>query len=110
MLEYSAFYPMTEKLIVLAHERDVVVIVMRPLGGSGRTSAIRTKIQTSDEPVFLNPTMLLRYVLCIPNNSVAIPGASYPSRIQENVELAQTYEPLDASQKRRCKEEAKSLF
>ena len=109
MLEYSVFYPVTEELIGLAHERDVGVIVMRPLGGSGRTSAIRTKIRTSDEPVYLTPTMLLRYVLSNPNISVAIPGARYPSRIRENVELALTFESLDASQKRRCEEEAELL-
>ena len=110
MLEYSAFFPVTEELIALAHERNVGVIVMRPLGGSGRTSAIRTQMRTSDEPVFLTPAILLRYVLSNPNISVAIPGARYPSRIRENVELALTFQPLDASLKRRCEEEAKLLF
>ena len=110
MLEYSAFHAVTEELIALAHERDVGVIVMRPLGGSGRASAIRTQMRTSDEPVYVTPTMLLRYVLSNPNISVAIPGARYPCRIRENAELALTYQPLDESQRRRCEEEAKLLF
>jgi len=46
-----------------------------------------------EEAVFLTPTMMLRYVLSNPNISVAIPGARYPSRIRENVELVLTYQP-----------------
>ena len=106
MLEYSAFFRQTEGLISLAREREVGVIVMRPLGGSGRTSSIRTQMRAADQEVFLTPTMLLRYVLSNPDISVAIPGARYPSRIRENVELAAAYEPLEESEKRRCEEEA----
>ena len=106
MLEYSAFFPQTEGLISLARERDVGVIVMRPLGGSGRTSSIRTQMQSEDQEVFLTPTMLLRYVLSNPDISVAIPGARYPSRIRENVNLAVAYEPIGDSEKRKCEEEA----
>ena len=102
MLEHSAFFPQTEELIALAKERDVGVIVMRPLGGSGRTSSIRTQMQDSEHEVFLTPRMLLRYVLSNPHISVAIAGARYPSRIRENVDLALTYEPLDEAEKSVC--------
>jgi predicted aldo/keto reductase-like oxidoreductase len=83
---------------------------MRPLGGSGRMSSIRTQMQAGEREVFLTPAMLLRYVLSNPNISVAIPGVRYPSRVSENVELAGSYEPLSESEKRRCEEEAQSLF
>ena len=102
MLEYSAFFPQTQDLVTLAKEWDVGVIVMRPLGGSGRMSSIRTQMHGSDHEVFLTPSMLLRYVLSNPHISVAIAGARYPSRIRENVDLALTYKPLDATEKCAC--------
>jgi predicted aldo/keto reductase-like oxidoreductase len=110
MLEYSAFYNDTEPLIELAMEHDIGVIVMRPLGGSGRTSAIRTQMQATQQKFFLTPKMLLRYVFSNPKISVAIPGARYPERIQENVELASNYQPLDEVLKRQCEQEAVALF
>ena len=110
MLEYSAFYPETARLITLAKERDVGVIVMRPLGGSGRTSSIRTQMQTAAHEVFLTPAMLLRYVLSNPDISVAIPGVRYPSRVRQNVELALSYQPLDESEKRESERQARLLF
>ena len=109
MLEYSAFFPATERLIKLAKERDVGVIVMRPLGGSGRMSSIRTRMASGEQSV-PTPAVLLRYVLCNPDISVAIPGARYPSRITENVGVASRYEPLDADEKRACEEEGRRLY
>ncbi|MSP22962.1 MAG: aldo/keto reductase [Dehalococcoidia bacterium] len=93
MLEYSAFYPQSAPLLALAHERDIGVIVMRPLGGSGRTSVIRGRLAAGTAGL-LTPASLLRYVLSNPAISVAIPGASYPSRVHENVATASSYEPL----------------
>ena len=109
MLEHSAFFRQMEGLISLAVERDVGVVVMRPLGGSGRTSAIRTRMRTQEGEAFLTPAMLLRYVLSNPEISVAIPGARYPSRIRENVDLARSYRPLDSAEKRACEREAARL-
>ena len=110
MLEYSAFFPQTERLISLASSEDVGVIVMRPLGGSGRTSSIRTRMRESDPDMFLKPSMLLRYVLSNPGVSVAIPGARYPSRVRQNVELASSYVPLTDQEKGKCETEAGLLF
>ncbi|MBI4497516.1 MAG: aldo/keto reductase [Chloroflexi bacterium] len=106
MLEYSAFSPETERLIGLAQERDVGVIVMRPLGGSGRMTTLRGIRHAAGPERLLSPAMLLRYVLSHPGISVAIPGARYPSRVRENVDLALTYHPLDDAQKRACEAEA----
>ena len=107
MLEYSAFFRQAEALIPLAKENDVGVVVMRPLGGSGRMSSTRTQMQSPDHNVFLTPTMLLRYVLSNPDVSVAIPGARYPTRIRQNVDLALTYVPLDETEMRACEDEAR---
>ncbi len=109
MLEYSAFYPATAPLIDLAAEHDVGVIVMRPVGGSGRTSAMRGRIAGGyDGP--LTPANLLRYVWSNPGVSVAIPGARYPSRIHENVATAADWSPMDEAERRALEAEAARLY
>ena len=109
MLEYSAFFPGSASLIELAAQHDVGVIVMRPLGGSGRTSAMRSSISEGyDGP--LTPANLLRYVLSNPNVSVAIPGARHPARIEANVATATSYEPMPLDERRALEEEAGRLY
>ena len=109
MLEYSAFFPATVPLIDLAVEHDVGVIVMRPVGGSGRTSAMRGRIAEGyDGP--LTPANLLRYVWSNPGVSVAIPGARYPSRVAGNVATARDWRPMDEAERRALEEEAARLY
>ncbi len=108
MLEYSAFYTESEDLIDLAAEAGVGVIVMRPLGGSGRMSTLRTLNARGDTD--LTPELLLRYVLSNPGVSVAIPGARYPDRVRRNVALCLDYEPLTDAEKRRCEQAAEALY
>ncbi len=109
MLEYSAFYPATAPLIDLAGEHDVGVIVMRPVGGSGRTSAMRGRIAKGyDGP--LTPANLLRYVWSNPGVSVAIPGARYPSRVHENVATASDWLPMDEDECLALEAEAARLY
>ena len=109
MLEYSAFSPETAPLIDLAAQHDVGVIVMRPLGGSGRTSAIRTAIAEGyDGP--LTPANLLRYVLSNANVHTAIPGARHPSRIESNVHTASHYEPMPLGDRHALEVEAARLY
>ncbi len=109
MLEYSAFFPQTAPLIDLAAEHDVGVIVMRPVGGSGRTTTMRGMLADGyDGP--LTPANLLRYVWSHPGVSVAIPGARYPSRIHENVATALSYEPMSDAEKREIEQAASELY
>ncbi len=109
MLEYSAFFPDTATLIDLAAEMGVGVIVMRPLGGSGRTSVMRGRIAEGYAGE-LTPANLLRYVLSHPGVSTAIPGARYPSRIHENATVASAYRPMDATTRHRLEDEAGRLY
>ena len=109
MLEYSAFFGETASLIGLAHELDVGVIAMRPLGGSGRTSVMRGRMAEGYAGP-LTPASLLRYVLTNPGVSTAIPGARHPSRISENVATASSYEPMDAAARHVLEDEAKRLY
>lgn len=109
MLEYSAFFAGTASLIDLAAEHDVGVIVMRPLGGSGRTSVIRGWLADGyDGP--LTPANLLRYVWSNPGVSVAIPGARHPSRIHDNVATATSYKPLGEAERAALEAEAARLY
>lgn len=109
MLEYSAFFPQTARLITLAARHDVGVIVMRPLGGSGRTSTMRGDIEAGYAGP-LTPANLLRYVLSNPDVSVAIPGARYPSRVVENAAAASSYTPMTGAERRELEEAAASLY
>lgn len=109
MLEYSAYFTETAPLITLAAAHDVGVIVMRPLGGSGRTSIMRGATADGyDGP--LTASNLLRYVFSNPGVSVAIPGARYPSRIHENVATASGYEPMSLDERRMLEDEAARYY
>ena len=109
MLEYSAFYPESAPLIELATERDVGVIVMRPVGGSGRTTTMRGMMAEGSAGA-LTPANLLRYVLSNPGISVAIPGARYVSRIEENVATVSGMLVMDAAEKRELEAAAARLW
>lgn len=109
MVEYSAFFPASAPLIDLAAQRDVGVIVMRPVGGSGRTSVMRGRMADGSSGA-LTPANLLRYVWSNPGVSVAIPGARYPSRVRENVETALNYQPMTEREKREIEAAAKELY
>lgn len=109
MLEYSAFYPESAPLIELAAEHDIGVIVMRPVGGSGRTSTMRGRI-TEGSAGILTPANLLGYVLSNPAVSVAIPGARYPTRIVENVATASSYEAMSPAERQELEEAAARLY
>jgi hypothetical protein len=109
MLEYSAFFPTTAPLVDLAAERGVGVIVMRPLGGSGRTSVMRGHVADGYQGP-LTPANLLRYVLSNPGVSVAIPGARHPSRVRQNVETALDYEPMGAAERAALEAAAAGLY
>jgi predicted aldo/keto reductase-like oxidoreductase len=109
MLEYSAFFPQTAPLIDLAASLDVGVIVMRPLGGSGRTSVMRGRLEAGTAGV-LTPANLLRYVLSNPGVSTAIPGARYPARIHANVAVASDYALMNEAERRQLEEAARELY
>lgn len=109
MLEYSAFFPQTAPLIALAADLDVGVIVMRPLGGSGRTSVMRGRLADGTAGD-LTPANLLRYVLSNPGVSTAIPGARHPSRIEDNAAVATSYEPMEPDERAHLEALAAELY
>ena len=110
MVEYSAFYTDSKDLLELAHSLNVGIIVMRPLGGSGRTSSIRKAQRKSQDYQGVTPGMLLKYVLSNQDISVAIPGVRYPSRISENISVASSYSSLNELEKAKIEFLASELF
>lgn len=89
-LKYSAFNVRHEDLIRLAHERDIGVIVMKPLGGFGMPG----ELKASSHRERLNPRSLLRYALSNPDVSVVIPGMRFTWEVDENFALAAGYEAM----------------
>ena len=109
MLEYSAFSPHSAPLIELAAGTDIGVIVMRPVGGSGRTSTMRGNI-ASGYVGPLTPANLLRYVLSNAGVSVAIPGARYPDRVLQNAATAAEYAPMSPDERAEIEAAAAGLY
>jgi aryl-alcohol dehydrogenase-like predicted oxidoreductase len=109
MVEYSAFYADSAPLLALAAEHDIGVIAMRPLGGSGRTSVMRTRIEAGTAGV-LTPANLLRYVLANPAVSVVIPGARYPDRVRANVATVAEMEPMGEGERAEIEAAADELY
>ena len=110
MIEYSAFYPISKDLLELAKQNNVGVIIMRPLGGSGRTSSIRNQMRNPNFKLSITPQQLLKYVFSNPNVSTAIVGARFPSRIIENVISASNYDILNDSEIKTSEKDAELLF
>jgi len=106
LLMYSPFNRETERPISLARERDIGIIVMKAMGGSGMLGTLRS----AEHKTALNPKTLLRYALSNPDVSVVLSGMRFPWEVEENVELALSYEPMTEAEKGYLNQEADSLF
>jgi len=102
-LKYNPFERETGRIVSLAQEEDIGVIVMKPFGGLGMPATLRA-YQT---PV--NPKTMLRYALSNPSISVVIPGVRFPWEVEDNVALAASYEPMSPSEIGSCDGEADAL-
>tara|TARA_Y100000996_G_scaffold304797_1_gene241972 strand:- start:2214 stop:3044 length:831 start_codon:yes stop_codon:yes gene_type:complete len=110
MIEYSAFYSDTYNLTKKAKQNDIGVIGMRPLGGSGRMTTLRTLKDRN--PLFdtITPSYLLEFVLSNTNIAVSIVGSRYPDRVQSNVITALDYKVLNENEREKCIQSAGELF
>ena len=102
-LRYNPFEREARHVVSLARERDIGIIVMKPLGGLGMPATLRG-YQTP-----LNPKTMLRYALSNPSISVVIPGVRFPLEVEDNVALAASYEPMAPAEISSCDEEADAL-
>ena len=110
MIEYSAFYSETYNLTKKAYQNDIGVIAMRPFGGSGRMTSLRTVMERNSLLDNITPSNLLEFVLSNSNIAVSIVGTRYPDRVKSNVETALHYKHLNNSEKEKCKQAAGKLF
>ena len=105
-LKYSVFNLRHEDLIRLAHERDIGVIVMKPLGGFGMPG----ELKASTHRERLNAETLLRYALSNPDVSVVIPGMRFAWEVEENFALAATYDTMTAAEKAGLRRDAEGYL
>ena len=110
MIEYSAFYSETYNLTKKAYQNDIGVIAMRPFGGSGRMTSLRTVMERNSLLDNITPSNLLEFVLSNSNIAVSIVGTRYPDRVKSNVETVLHYKHLNNSEKEKCKQAAGKLF
>ncbi|MDY6835605.1 MAG: aldo/keto reductase [Chloroflexota bacterium] len=104
-VDYSAYNPIMAHFVLQAKQKDIGVIVMKPLGGAGRVGSIGS----SEYKGWISAKALLHYLLSDSNISVAIPGARFVWEVEELVELAHSYESMTALQRAFCEAEAKFL-
>ncbi|MGQ9571916.1 MAG: aldo/keto reductase [Dehalococcoidia bacterium] len=105
-LKYSAFNTAGEELIRMAQERDIAVIAMKPFGGFGMMSWLKTSPQAR----FLNARTLLRFALSNRHVSVVIPGMRFPWEVEENVAVATSYERLRPAERERLRQRAQAFM
>jgi aryl-alcohol dehydrogenase-like predicted oxidoreductase len=105
-LKYSVFNLRHEDLIRLAHERDIGVIVMKPLGGFGMAGALKNSPYRDR----LSAKTLLRYVLSNPAVSVVIPGMRFAWEVEENFTLAASYKPMAPAEKAGLRQDAEGYL
>jgi hypothetical protein len=105
-MKYSAFNMAGEALIRLAHERDIGVIAMKPLGGFGMVGWLKSSPQAK----FLNARTLLRYALSNRYLSLVIPGMRFPWEAEENVAVATSYHCLTPAQRERLRKRAQAFL
>ncbi len=105
-IKYSAFNTEGAALIRLAHERDIGVIAMKPLGGFGMLGWLKS----SPHARFLSARTLLRYALSNRYLSVVIPGMRFPWEAEENVALASSYGRMTPAQRERLRRRAQAFL
>ncbi|MFN0093727.1 MAG: aldo/keto reductase [Dehalococcoidia bacterium] len=107
MLDFSAFAPESRSTVQDAAVVGLGVIVMRPVGGSGRASVLRNRKPASDELSF---ERLLDYVWSEPAVSLAIPGTRYPDRVRRNATAAANHRPLSEAACRALEATAEQFY
>jgi predicted aldo/keto reductase-like oxidoreductase len=105
-LKYSAFDSRSASLIRLAHKHDVGTIGMKPFGGFGMLGSLKR----SPYEERLSPETLIRYVLSNPCLSVSIPGMRFPHEVEQNVQIAKSYDLMTSTERLRLRSQARRFL
>ncbi len=86
-VQYNLLDRSLEEAIAHAHEQNIGVVVMGPVGGGrlGANSEVLGKLLPEIKRV---PELALRFVLSNPNVTVALSGMSTMEQVEENVQVA----------------------
>jgi len=97
-LQYNLLDRRLEDGIAYAHEKNVGVVVMGPVGG-GRLGSSSEVLSEMVADVNRVPELALRFVLANPNVTIALSGMSTMEHVVENLAVASDTTPLSTDDK-----------
>jgi hypothetical protein len=98
LVQYNLLDRHNEEAIAYAHEHDMGVAIMGPVGG-GRLVAPSDQIQNMVGEAKSTPEVALRFVLSNPNVTLALSGMNSLQMVEENVATASREEPLSEQER-----------
>lgn len=98
-VQYNMLDRSLEDSIAHAHEKNVGVVVMGPVGG-GRLGASSEVLESMVPGVKRVPELAMRFVLSNPNVTVALSGMSTIEQVEENLRIASDARSLSAEEQR----------
>jgi len=107
-LQYNMLDRQLEDGIAYAHEKNVGIVVMGPVGG-GRLGAPNPELEKLVPGIDRIPELALRFVLSNPNVTVALSGMSTMQQVDENVAVASDDRALDADELKIMEEQLSRL-
>jgi len=97
--QYNLLDRSNEKGIAHAHEKNVGIVIMGPVGG-GRLGETGGEFAAAlPEGVSSTPELALRFVMANPNVTVALSGMSTMKQVEENILTANREESLSAEER-----------
>jgi len=107
-LQYNMLDRQLEDGIAYAHEKNVGVVVMGPVGGGrlGSSSEVLSEMVADVDRV---PALAIRFVLANPNVTIALSGMSTMEHVVENLEVASDTTPLSPEDKAAIDRQLKRL-
>ena len=100
-----------EEVIPLAKEKDVGVMVMKPLGG-GFLAAPPPEMMLElgkQKKLYVTATEALQFILANDNVSIAVTGMERAEEVEENVRAAETFVGMSDEERKRLIEAAEAL-
>ena len=100
ILQYNLLNTANEKVIAHAHNKNIGIIVMGPVGGGRLAAPSKALIDMIDRPIASTAELALRFVISNPGVSTALSGMGRVKEVEENVATASSDRPLTPEEKR----------